>query len=166
MVGGSPIFAAPNFGASQGLNFGQAVLPVGNEQAIRRQQPASVAANQQPRVARGKIDDPPLPPKRKESKEKKLALITLPPPEEMGIVSAKATKDSFDWSPVQRRFREAGATCIHVDFLPDGGCKVVSLLATENTNRNHRIEAQGLSEEETAQLALAKLKEWQEPSSK
>jgi hypothetical protein len=163
------MFAPGNLAAGQGLNFGQAVMPgsmpvqPAKDQPARRQQPSSVAANPQPRVARGKIDDRPLP-ERKESKEKKLALITLPSPEELGIVSANATNDSFDWSPVQHRFRDAGATCIHVDFLPDGACKVVCLLATENAYRNHRIEAQASSEEETARLALAKLKEWQAPS--
>jgi hypothetical protein len=174
MIGGSPIFAQPNFATRQGPNFGLA-FPAGaapaqqrTGSALQKQQPTNVAANPQPRIARGKIDDPPLP-VRSRIKEKQADLVSLPSPEELGIVTAKVADpkdDSFDWSQVQSRFRKAGASCFHVDFLPEGGCKVACVLPTSQPNCNHRIDAQGGSEEEVARSALAKLEEWQSSQEK
>jgi len=94
------------------------------------------------------------------TKETRPAPLTLPSPEELGIASPKAGGDSFDWSPVQRRFRDAGASCFHVEFMPEGGCKLICLLPAEQPDRNHRIDVQSSSEEEAARLALAKLDDW------
>jgi hypothetical protein len=99
-------------------------------------------------------------PERTQPKEHRPAPITLPSPEELGVASTKAGADSFDWSPVQRRFRDAGASCFHVEFMPEGGCKLICLLPAEQPDRNHRIDVQSSSEEEAARLALAKLDDW------
>ncbi|MFL5243330.1 MAG: hypothetical protein ACJ8FY_14590 [Gemmataceae bacterium] len=115
--------------------------------------------NPQPRVARGKADDPPLPGRTK-PKETRPATVLLPSPEELGIASMKVPVEAFDWSPVQRRFRDAGASCFHVEFMPEGSCKLICLLPAEQPDHNHRIDVQCSSEEEAARLALAKLDDW------
>src|SRR5262249_323405 len=115
--------------------------------------------NPKPRLARAKVDDPP-PVRHSLPKETAPARITLPSPEELGVSSARAPSESFDWSPIQRRFREAGASCFHVEFQPEGRCNLICLVPSDRPDRTHRIDAEGSSEEETARLAVQKLDEW------
>lgn len=88
------------------------------------------------------------------------APLTLPAPEELGITSALPAAAAFDWTAVHRRFREAGATCFHVEQMPEGSWRLVGLVPTGKANQSHHVEAHAASEAEAARLALARLDEW------
>jgi hypothetical protein len=88
----------------------------------------------------------------------------MPSPEELGVgrvAIPDAGARSFDWSVVHRRFQEAGATCVHIEHLPQGGCRFIGLLPSQTLDRQHRIQIESASEHDTAQQALRRLAEWQ-----
>ncbi|MCI0456012.1 MAG: hypothetical protein L0Z62_03410 [Gemmataceae bacterium] len=74
--------------------------------------------------------------------------------------SPRADTGSLDWTAVHRRLDLLGATCLHLEKLPQGGCRFTCLLPTTQPSRNHRIETQAASEAEAVRLALQKAEEW------
>jgi len=58
------------------------------------------------------------------------------------------------------RLDRLGATCFHLERLPEGACRITCLLPTAQQGRSHRIEAVASSEGDAVRLILAKAQEW------
>jgi hypothetical protein len=93
--------------------------------------------------------------------ENRLALLRLPPPEDLGIGNPAAAEPSaVDWAAFHGRLNRLGATCFHLERTGPNACRITCFLPTRQQGRNHRIEAQAANEAEAARLALAKAEEW------
>jgi hypothetical protein len=88
------------------------------------------------------------------------APVAVPSPEDLGVSASRPESTGVDWNLIHRRFREAGASCVQVEHLPQGNCRFNCVLATTTPERNHRIEVEAATEAETARLALARLDDW------
>lgn len=88
----------------------------------------------------------------------RLAPLSIPTPEQLGIVNASSAsrRPQADWSLISKRLKELGSVGYSVDHLPDGNCRFVCKLATAEFGRSHTIEAQGATDIEAAEQALAK----------
>jgi hypothetical protein len=117
-------------------------------------QPRPMMAQQPPpRVFRGQApEEPPPPPSRP-------APLRLPTPEDLGVSAARSAAGA-DWAAALRRLDQLGATSIHREKLPQGGCRVTCLLPTGQAGRTHRIDAQAGSDGDALRLALERAEEW------
>jgi hypothetical protein len=77
----------------------------------------------------------------------------------LGISAVRPAADT-DWTAALHRLDQLGATSIHRDKLPQGGCRLSCLLPTGQPGRTHRIDAQAASDAEALRLALEKAEEW------
>jgi hypothetical protein len=74
--------------------------------------------------------------------------------------SQPGASSRIDWTAVHRRFDLLGVTCLHLEKLPQGGCRFTCLLPTVQADRSHRIETQAASEAEAVHLALQRAEDW------
>jgi hypothetical protein len=123
--------------------------------------PAPVAWQQpappRPRpVVRAQAPDEPVPAAR--PVPTRPTLLTLPSPEALGLAPGKEA--ATDWAAVHRRLDRVGATCFHVDKLPQGGYRVTCLMPGSTAGSLHHVESQAANEAEALQLALARAEQW------
>jgi hypothetical protein len=148
-------FATPPVGMQfmppQGIQM-QSAPPQNWQQNVARQDPIPPR-----RIVRAKVDEEPLPapaPRRQ-------AMVNMPAPEELGVAFANsAVPAKIDWAVVHQQLDRLGASCFHLERTPDGGCRITCLLATGQSGRNHRIEAEAASEADAVRVTLAKAEEW------
>jgi hypothetical protein len=67
---------------------------------------------------------------------------------------------SIDWAAVHDRLDRLGATCFHLERLPQGAYRITCLLPTDQQGRSHRIEVAAASEGDAVRLILVKAQEW------
>jgi hypothetical protein len=154
MIGGPPMsFDQPFVPA---FPQGQFAAPVFHEQAPWQQprvvpprpvqQPARVAAPAP--VFRGQASDEPSQPVRP-------ALVTIPPPEQLGVrPDTRRDGSSADWSAARQRLKELGASCFQVQELRGGGCRFICLLSTGKASYTHRVEVEADTEAEAIRKGL------------
>jgi hypothetical protein len=65
-----------------------------------------------------------------------------------------------DWTAVHGQLNDLGATCIHLERLAQGGCRMTCLLATADQGRTHHIDVRAGSEADAVRLALAQAQEY------
>lgn len=80
--------------------------------------------------------------------------LTLPSPEQLGIVGNAVAEATVDWTAVHRRLDALGATCFHMEKTTTGCCKVTCLLPAAQPGRQQHLEAQAASKAEAVQLVL------------
>jgi hypothetical protein len=127
-----------------------------NPPAVRRQQaPPFQARPALPSpVFRGQSPEEPAPAPR--GPAPRPMPLTLPSPEALGVTSARPAGDD----PVHRRLDQLGATCLHLEKLPQGGYRVSCLLPTSQADRSHRIDAQAETATEAVRLAVERAEAW------
>jgi hypothetical protein len=125
------------------------------------QQPLPNSPAAPPRVVRGQMPEEPVPPARPVVTEARPAPLRLPAPEELGVGgAAPASRASADGATAHQRLDQLGATCLHVEKLPQGGCRLTCLLATSQQGRSHRIDVQAADSAEALRLAVEKAEAW------
>jgi hypothetical protein len=80
--------------------------------------------------------------------------VTIPTPEELGVVAARTATGNGDWLPGYRRLLDLGAYSFQIDRLPAGGFRITCLLPTGQAQRTRRIETQATTEAEAVSLAV------------
>jgi hypothetical protein len=120
---------------------------------FRAQQPsvATAPAKQRP-IIRAQMGEDATARSRREA-------ITLPSPEQLGV-SKPASKSDADWNDARRRLDILGAIAFQVVHLPEGGCRFVCLLPTDQRNYNHRIEVDAASEADAVRSGLDRAEKW------
>lgn len=89
------------------------------------------------------------------------AALSIPSPEDLGVGDRRPAADrGDDWAALHGRLGRLGATCLHVEKLPDGGSRFVCLLPTDRPTRSHRVEVRAATEREAMRLAVEKAEEW------
>jgi hypothetical protein len=112
-------------------------------------------------IVRAQAPDEPSPPPRPLAAERRPPLLSIPTPEQLGLGGTQPPdRGPTDWTAVHRRLDQFGATCLHLEKLPQGGCRFTCLLPTGQPDRSHRVEAQAASEAEAVHLVLQKTEEW------
>jgi hypothetical protein len=95
--------------------------------------------------------------------------LSMPSPEQLGVAMARPevrpdvppeNRGGPDWQVIHARLERLGATCYHVEKLPQGGCLFTCLLPTTQPNRAHRVEGRAGTEAEAVRLVLDKAEEW------
>jgi hypothetical protein len=90
----------------------------------------------------------------------KAALLTLPPPEQLGIgTKAAVAAAEVDWNDVYRRLRVLNSRSSHLEAVPEG-FRFVCELRTTDPNRPYRVEGQGATEADAVRSALARAEQW------
>jgi hypothetical protein len=85
----------------------------------------------------------------------------MPTPEELGVASVQRPENAtIDWAAVHDRLDHLGATCFHLERMPQGACRITCLLPTDQPGRSHRIEAVASSEADAIQGILAQVQKW------
>jgi hypothetical protein len=87
-------------------------------------------------------------------------LVSLPPPEQLGVCKPRPRDGSADWVEARRRLDTLGAVTFQVAKLPEGGSRFTCLLPTDQRNYNHRIEADATTEAEAVRLGLERAEAW------
>jgi len=150
-----PSFPAPSYRAAP-VVLPQAQWPM--------EAPAGGVLVQQPPPAptvRGQIGDEAQPPLVPRPAEQRPAPLVMPPPEQLGVASARpAAADSPDWAVVHHRLDLLGACSIQLDKLGRGGCRFTCLLPTGTPDRFHRVESQAATAAEAVRLALDDAEKW------
>lgn len=112
---------------------------------------------------RGQDPDPPTVPVQQVAAN---TTISLPPPEELGVlpanpVAAKTTPaDTVDWNTIHARLRQLGAVGFHLRKLADDSYRVTFTLPTSQTQRTHLVEVDAQSEAAAVTLALQRAEQW------
>lgn len=160
MIGGAPIFApAPAFVAAPPIYRPAAPPAAPRVQSLPKAPASTQAAALAPRpVVRAQSPDEPDVPPRPLPPEPRLAPVTLPAPEQLGIGVEPAAED-VDWNTVHRRLRELGSLSSQLQRTGDG-YRFVCLLPTTQSDRAQRIEAAATTEAEAVRLALARAELW------
>src|SRR5262245_46554723 len=91
------------------------------------QQPAFVQQQPPPpRVLRGQAAEEPRP----APVESRPAPLSMPSPEELGVAAARPAAGAPGLDAAHRRLEQLGATCFHLERLPEGGCRATCVLPT------------------------------------
>jgi hypothetical protein len=138
------------------------ILPAGNGvpwqtpgNLARPPAPSVAAAQPQRPIIRAQMGEEPRSTARSSSTP-----VTLPTPEQLGL-SAPAAKDGkADWTAAHRRLDRLGAVSFQVQKLPEGNCRFVCLLPTDQPNYNHRVEVEAATEAEAVRLGLDRAESW------
>jgi hypothetical protein len=158
VIGGAPIFApAPAFVAAPPI-YRPAAPPAAPRVQSVPTAPSQTAAPAPRPVVRAKSADEPDVPPRPLPPEPRLAPVTLPAPEQLGI-GVEAVAEDVDWNTVHRRLRELGSLSSQLQRTGDG-YRFVCLLPTTQADRAQRIEAAATTEAEAVRLALARAELW------
>ncbi len=112
-------------------------------------------------IFRAKIDDEPAPTlvSRPAPLPPANRILRIPAPEDLGVQAARLSA-SLDWAAVHARLDQLGATCFHLERLPEGSYRFTCLLPTSQRDRQHRIEASGADKADTIRLALSRAEAW------
>lgn len=161
-------FAPPGFaGSPQFAPMPMAARPPAPPRPAPQQSPvfqpalAQQSAAGAPRVIRGQAPEEPAPQFQPRLPEPRPTLLRLPSPEELGVGAAPAVaQDSSNWSTAQQRLDQLGATCLHMEKLPQGGCRLTCLMVTAQAGRSHRIDVQASSPGQAFTLAVEKAEAW------
>jgi hypothetical protein len=87
--------------------------------------------------------------------------IVLPPPEEMGVApTPKAVPARIDWNATRERLDRLGHIGSESIQLSDGRYRVAFVLRTNQPNRVQHIEATAATEAEAVAVALARAEQW------
>jgi hypothetical protein len=111
-----------------------------------------------PSVARAKVEDAPPVPAPAPAWS---APLTLPTPEQLGIVSAGSAVPAMpesaplDWNATHAHLRRLGAVGVQLGRLPQGGYRFGFLLPTDSPDVTRHIEGTGPTEAEAVRRALA-----------
>ena len=153
-----PGFAPAGFPPQQGFPPPGFAAPP-NPGIASRPPPAPARQPTAPRIVRGQGDDP-----QPQPAPSRPALLTLPTPEELGVAAARTAGNSAgdEWAAGYRRLDQLGATCFHVERLPQGGHRVSCLLPTAQPSRTHRIDVLAPTAAEAIRLAVERAEEWAE----
>jgi hypothetical protein len=115
-----------------------------------------------PRVIRAQVQDEPAPRAPVAAVATRPAVLPIPTPEELGVSAWRKPQDdsAIDWAGVHTQLDRLGATCFHLEKLPQGGCRITCFLPTGQQGRNRRIEVEAASDAEAVRSTLAKAEEW------
>lgn len=83
-------------------------------------------------------------------------LLTLPPPEQLGVAVRPV---QTDWTAIHTRLRELGVLSFHMDSLTDGRARFTCWMPGDRPGLTRRIEAAAASETEAVQLALQQIEQ-------
>lgn len=124
-------------------------------QAAPTSAPAALQqAKPRPIVRAQAADEPPPAP---QAPVPSRVILTLPPPEQLGITSSAAA--DTDWTATHRKLEQLGVTCFQLD-RQSGGCRVTCLMPTGQPGRNRRIEVQAATVAEAVRLLLEQTEQW------
>jgi hypothetical protein len=87
-------------------------------------------------------------------------VVTIPPPEELGVTCTRPDDAAIDWGAVNRRLDKLGAVCFQLDRQPQGRWRVVCLLPTAQAEHSHRIEAEADAKADAVRLTLEQAEQW------
>jgi hypothetical protein len=123
---------------------------------------SSLAAQQRPSLPppRFRAQAPDEPVSKQLPAPVRSAPIAIPTPEQLGVATVPMSEGTSDWAAANRRLDLLGAVSSHRERLPQGGYRFTCLLATEQADRKHRVEAVAATEEEAVRLALQRAEEW------
>src|SRR5262249_13562700 len=125
------------------------------------QQPLPNSPAAPPRVVRGQAPEEPVPPARPVVSEPRPAPLRLPAPEELGVAgTSPASRTPANGTTAHQRLEQLAAPCLHVEKLPQGGCRLTCLLSTSQEGRSHRIDVQAADTAEALRLAVEKAETW------
>jgi hypothetical protein len=139
-------------------------------------QTAQQPAPPPPITARGMMQDPPNMTNPPLLPAPKLTAVSMPSPEEMGVVPAKVGLPSpdelgvvppgrtaaaiIDWNETRSRLDRLGAIGWQSTQLNDGRHRVAFVLRTKQADQVQHIEATATTEAEAVTAALARAEEW------
>lgn len=109
---------------------------------------------------------PPRPTIRMQAPDSSPRRLTLPSPEQLGLIHAPAptatpmTAEAIDWNATRQRLQRWGAISFHVDQVSAGGYRVTFLLPTRQPNYTHCVEATAATESAAVALALDRAEQW------
>jgi hypothetical protein len=159
-IGRAPIYP-PGYPIDAPMQPSYAPVPAPWPAAVPQWQGAPQPARQEaaPRpIFRGQAPDE-VPPPVHAAATSSYDLMVMPTPNQLGINNT-ASSAEVDWADCHRRLQRAGALAFTFEQRPQGGCRMICLLATGQERRQHRIEVSGATEMEVVQLAMAKSEEW------
>ena len=157
-------FAPPGFGPAQAFAPGPMTAP-----AYPVAQPPGPLVpsftqqqrSPQPRVIRGQAPEEPPPAARPVMPEPRSQQLRLPTPEELGVSAPPPVPVRVqDAAAAPERLDQLGTTCLHLERLAQGGCRLTCLLSTGQEGRSHRIDVQAASAAEALSLAVDQAETW------
>jgi hypothetical protein len=80
-------------------------------------------------------------------------MLSLPPPEQLGIVAAKVADLSGDWTA---RLERLGASSFHFLNVATGRWRVICLVPTSQAGHHQRVEAEAATPAEAIRIVLDK----------
>jgi hypothetical protein len=179
MFGGSPIMMQPQFAPQPVQAYPQQrqaqpqtaqPQPWPPQAAQLRQQPQPQfqpppLAAQQPiekPVVRGiRPDEVPMPAYVAVAESVKLAPVSLPSPEELGVgLAARTPASRVDWNAAHARFQQLGGIGLQTTQLADGRVRVAFVLRTSRSDLVHHVEATAATEAEAVAVVLVEAERW------
>jgi hypothetical protein len=140
------------------------------------QQPSPSPSPSPPITARGMMQDPPKMVNPPLISAPKLTPVSMPSPEEIGVVPVKVALPSaeelgvvppgktattkIDWNETRNRLARLGAIGWQSMQLNDGRHRVAFVLRTKQVDQVQHIEATAATEAEAVTAALARAEEW------
>jgi hypothetical protein len=122
--------------------------------------PAQAQAPRTTPTVRSQIPDDPSPARTLQPAARPREVVTIPTPEQLGVVSGKSAEAGIDWATVNRRLDSLGATCFQLQRLPQGRWRVICLLPTTQPEHSQRIQAEAEAKAEAVRLTLEQAEQW------
>jgi len=88
-----------------------------------------------------------------------LQSLNMPSPGQLGVAERIRTGEA-DWADAHRRLTALGAECFCVEKLPQGSYRMVCILPTGQSGREHHIEARASTEAEAVEQVMAQCETW------
>jgi hypothetical protein len=107
--------------------------------------PARTPESRQP-VVRAQAPEEPKPPRP--------PLLTLPPPEQLGVAVRPVENAAADWTALHARMKELGVQSFQMDKLADGRARFTCWLPLDRPGMTRRIECEAASALEAMQRGL------------
>jgi len=126
---------------------------------------ANLARAQQPStprpIFRAKGPDEPTPTPALYGPASRAMPLSIPTPEQLGIVPTVDSNGSdLDWTDAHRRLERLGAIGFRLDKPEAGGYHFACLLPTRQPGLTHRVEADAATSAEAVRLVLSQAEQW------
>ncbi len=89
-----------------------------------------------------------------EPKPARPPMLTLPPPEQLGVAVRPTDRADADWTALHARMRDLGVLSFRMDKLPNGRARFTCWMPLDRPELTRRIECEAASEWEAAQRGL------------
>ena len=89
-----------------------------------------------------------------EPKPARPPMLTLPPPEQLGVAVRPTGRADADWTALHERMRDLGVLSFRMDKLPNGRARFTCWMPLDRPELTRRIECEAASEWEAAQRGL------------